>query len=74
VKRRILRLGLVLISGIGLLAGCESLDHHKRPRSQDDSISEEEKEASGFWKGSRPSGAMSSEGRSIERDLGIGLQ
>jgi hypothetical protein len=71
VKRRILRLGLVLVWSAAFLAGCETLGHNKRPQSSDDAKSEEEREASTFWKSSRPSGAMSSEGRSIERSLGI---
>jgi hypothetical protein len=71
VKRRILRLGLIVVSAIALLTGCEALEHNKRSRLPDDAKSEEEKEAGTFFKSSRPSGAMSSEGRSIERDLGI---
>jgi hypothetical protein len=71
VKRRILRLGLLLVSAVTLLPGCETLEH-RRLRHEDDAKSEEEVEKAGFFsKGSRISGAMSSEGRSIERDLGI---
>ncbi len=71
MKRRILGLGLILVSSAALLVGCEMLEHNKRSRSPDDAKSEEEKETSTFFKSSRISGAMSSEGRSIERDLGI---
>ncbi len=71
MKRRILRLGLVLVSVVTLLPGCESLER-RRLRQEDEAKSEEELEKAGFFnKGSRISGAMSSEGRSIERDLGI---
>ena len=72
MKRRIHRLGLILVPAIALLTGCETLEHNKRPRSSDDTKSEEEKEATSFWgKSYRSSGALSGEGRSIERDLGI---
>ena len=72
MKRRILRLGPILVSAFALLAGCETLEHNKRPRSSDDTKSEEETEKTTFWgKSYRSSGALSGEGRSIERDLGI---
>lgn len=71
MRRQFLRLGLILISAVTLLPGCETLEH-RRLRKEDDAKSEEELEKSSFFnKGSRISGAMSSEGRSIERDLGI---
>ena len=63
---------MILVPAVALLTGCETLEHNKHPRSSDDAKSEEEKESTTFWgKSSRTSGAMSSEGRSIERDLGI---
>ena len=73
MKRRIiLRLGLILVPVIALLTGCETLEHNKRTRSSDDAKSEEEQEKTSFWgKSYRTSGALSGEGRSIERDLGI---
>jgi hypothetical protein len=73
VKRSFLRLGLAAVAAAALVAGCETLDHARRPRTQDNATAEteEEREANRFFKSSRVSGAMSSEGREIERSLGI---
>jgi hypothetical protein len=73
VIRPVLRLGLTLLSVVLALPGCETLEHRRDARAHDDSKSEseEEREAASFFKSSRISGAMSSEGRSIERSLGI---
>jgi hypothetical protein len=73
VKRRFLRIGLIIGSALALLPGCESLDHYRRPRSFEDvkPEAEESSESKGFFKPSRVSGAMSSEGREIEQSLGI---
>ncbi len=80
-------LGFWLGISLPLLAGCETLMHNLRNHDHDHDDGEEATEASrsddssndapdkqvsrGFFKSSRLSGAMSSEGREIERDLGI---
>jgi hypothetical protein len=84
--RRILRLGLILACGVPALPGCETLKHETRPRSGPDEPrpakaqpetgeaqpeSGESTPAKGFFKPSRLSGALSSEGRDIERSLGV---
>jgi hypothetical protein len=83
--RRIFRLGLILVCGGAVLPGCETLKHETRPNSDSDvphaaestSESKESGDSSestptkGFFKSSRLSGAMSSEGRDIERSLGV---
>jgi hypothetical protein len=72
VRRRDLRLGPVFVSAAVLLCGCESLDHTRRPHEYDvKSDAEDTPETKGFFKSSRLSGAMSSEGRDIERSLGV---
>jgi hypothetical protein len=73
VKRRELRLGLIVLSILSFLPGCESLEHYRRPRSQEDVKPEadESSESKGFFKSSRIPGAMSSEGREVEQSLGI---
>jgi hypothetical protein len=73
MKRRVLRLGLFVLAALSLLPGCESLEHYRRMRSQDDvkADAEEPSESKGFFKSSRVPGAMSSEGREIEQSLGI---
>jgi hypothetical protein len=73
VKRRILRPGALLLAAIALLSGCETLGHTKHSGAHDEakSDSEDTKEGAGFFKSSRVPGAMSSEGREIERSLGI---
>jgi hypothetical protein len=80
--RRIFRLGLILACGASALPGCETLKHETRPRSETDEPraaesqsepgdSSESTPSKGFFKSSRLSGAMSSEGRDIERSLGV---
>ena len=80
--RRILRLGPILVCAGMALPGCETLQHNLRPRSEDDAPraaeakSDEDESgdppvSKGFFKSSRLSGAMSSEGREIEQSLGI---
>jgi hypothetical protein len=73
VKRRGLRLGLIVLSVLSFLPGCESLAHDRRPRSQEDVKldAEDSSETKGFFKSSRIPGAMSSEAREIEQSLGI---
>jgi hypothetical protein len=75
VKRRGLRLGLIVLSVLGFLPGCESLEHFRRPRPQEDAPSlsdaDEPSETKGFFKSSRIPGAMSSEAREIEQSLGV---
>lgn len=85
MKRRILRLRLILVSvALGsVLTGCEWLDQNLRRHADHDLEgmaelkAEEEAIGSGpesdknFFKSSRLSGAVSSEGRDIERSLGI---
>jgi hypothetical protein len=75
MKRRVLRLGLLVLSVLSILPGCESLDQYRRPRSPDDVKSDAEEssasDSKGFFKSSRLPGAMSSEGREIEQSLGI---
>jgi hypothetical protein len=80
--RRIFRLGLILVCGGAVLPGCETLKHETRPNSDSDVVraveskpdsgeSSESAPTKGFFKSSRLSGAMSSEGRDIERSLGV---
>jgi hypothetical protein len=77
MKGRILPRVLAIVCAAALLPGCEMLRHNLRPRSDDDTArvddakSEESIEAKGFFKSSRLSGAMSSEGREIEQSLGV---
>jgi hypothetical protein len=76
MKRRIMGLGLALISACSFLAGCESLGHGAKSKASEDSIADKvdsvkPEPSKGFFKPSRLSGAMSSEGREVERDLGI---
>jgi hypothetical protein len=73
VKRRGLRLGLIVLSILSFLPGCESLEHYRRPRSQEDvkPDDDEPSETKGFFKSSRIPGALSSEGREVEQSLGI---
>jgi hypothetical protein len=73
VKRRGLRLGLIVLSVLSFLPGCESLEQYRRSRPQEDvkPDADEPSETKGFFKSSRIPGAMSSEGREIEQSLGI---
>jgi hypothetical protein len=73
MKRRVLQLGLIVLSALSVLPGCESLEHFRRTRSQDDvkADAEEKSESKGFFRSTRVPGAMSSEGREIEQSLGI---
>ena len=81
MKRRILELSLALACACPALAGCESLRHGSSPRSgrhgergrtSPAEHPEVKSEApKGFFKSTRLSGAMSDEGRDIEKSLGI---
>ena len=79
MKRRILGIALALAAACSALTGCELFRHDVRSKSDggapDDEtsrIGEVRSEApKGFFKSSRLPGAMSDEGREIERDLGI---
>jgi hypothetical protein len=80
MNRRILGLGLALICACPGLVGCELLHQSERKHADDRFVEEEETPAigevkseapKGFFKSSRLPGAMSSEARDIERDLGI---
>ena len=80
--RRLLGLAPILACAAAVLPGCETFQHGLRPRSQSDATEAmatdtkadepgEPGATKGFFKSSRLSGAMSSEGRDIERSLGI---
>jgi hypothetical protein len=73
VKRRVFRLGPILLSALAFLPGCELLERYRHPPAQDEAKpdAEEPSETKGFFKSSRIPGAMSSEGREIEQSLGI---
>jgi hypothetical protein len=79
MKRQILQLGLVFgAAGAALIgSGCESLHHTVRPHSEDEKAEpgtakpDDSTETKSFFRSGRISGAMSSEGREIERSLGI---
>ena len=81
MMRRIRGLGLALLSAFPFLTGCETLKQEvrtpKEPALEDvaEAAPEEGEVKSeaprGFFKSSRLSGALSDEGREIERDLGI---
>jgi hypothetical protein len=80
MKRRILKLGLALACVCPALVGCEWLHHGVRSHSDataneasDPSKVEEIKSEppKGFFKSTRLSGAMSDEGRDIEKSLGV---
>jgi hypothetical protein len=77
MKRQILQLGLVFgAAGAALVgSGCESLHHTVRPQTENETAAtakpDDSTEAKGFFRSGRISGAMSSEGREIERSLGI---
>ncbi len=81
MKRRIQGLCLALLSAFTFFAGCESLNREVRPKSEPslEDVAEaapmegevRSEAPKGFFKSSRLSGAMSDEGREIERDLGI---
>jgi hypothetical protein len=77
MKRRWIAVGLSLTLG---LSGCQSMNQAMKhssadradSRSDDDDVERVKSEApKGFFKNSRLSGAMSSEGRDIERSLGV---
>ncbi len=80
MKRRLMELCLALACACPALAGCESLHHGLRkdsdatanavdhPAEHPEVKSEPPK---GFFKSTRLSGAMSDEGRDIEKSLGI---
>ena len=80
MKRRILELSLALACACPALAGCESLRHGLRPdpdataNAVDEPAEHPEVKSEapkGFFKSTRLSGAMSDEGRDIEKSLGI---
>jgi hypothetical protein len=75
MTRRILRLGLIVLSFLSFLPGCETLDHYRRPKSQDDAKADSDDASvsgtKGFFTSSRVPGALSSEAREIEQSLGI---
>jgi hypothetical protein len=82
MNRRILRLGLFLACVGSALPGCEWIDHNIRPRAGIDEPPPQTTETKpatgvdatnkeGFFNSSRLSGAMSSEGRDVERSLGV---
>ncbi|MDR3634603.1 MAG: hypothetical protein P4L84_12430 [Isosphaeraceae bacterium] len=76
MKRRQVFAGLF---SLGLcLCGCETLRHGHTSKSDDDADSDEAavvgvraKPPSGFFKGTRLPGGLSSEAREIENDFGI---
>jgi hypothetical protein len=77
MERRWIAVGLSLTLG---LSGCQSMGQALRhsstekaaSQSDDDDVERVKSEApKGFFKNSRLSGAMSSEGRDIERSLGV---
>jgi hypothetical protein len=75
VNRRGLGLGLIVLSVLSFLPGCESLDQYRRSRSQEDVKSDADEpgasETKGFFKSSRAPGALSSEAAEIEQSLGV---
>ncbi|MDE2508849.1 MAG: hypothetical protein KGM43_16710 [Planctomycetota bacterium] len=81
LPRKLLRVVFAAVLITPGLLGCESTRHGLRPRDQVDASSAESADDAdknvgsvapkGFFKNSRLSGAMSSEGREIENDLGI---
>ena len=80
MKRRILELSLALACACPALAGCESLRHGLRrdPDIVANAVDEPAKHPEvkseppkGFFPNTRLSGAMSDEGRDIEKSLGI---
>jgi hypothetical protein len=75
VKRRVFRLGAILVSALGFLSlvGCNVHEQLRRPRQPDDvaAESEEANESKRFFKSSRIPGALSSEAREVEQSLGV---
>jgi hypothetical protein len=80
MKRRILELSLALACAFPALAGCESLRHRLRPDPDVTANIEDEpaehpeiksEAPKGFFPNTRLSGAMSDEGRDVEKSLGI---
>ncbi|WP_422927096.1 hypothetical protein [Singulisphaera sp. PoT] len=81
MTRRILGLAAVLLLAGIVFTGCDLLNNEVRssspatPYEDDDRESKagavESKPAKGFFKASRLPGALSNEGRDIERSLGI---
>ena len=80
MKRRTLELSLALACACPALAGCESLRHSLRPDSDATANAVDEpaehpelksEPPKGFFPNTRLSGAMSDEGRDIEKSLGI---
>lgn len=80
MKRPIPELCLALVCALPALAGCEGLHRNLRPDSDADVIAKESpaehpeiksEPPKGFFKSTRLSGAMSDEGRDIEKSLGI---
>jgi hypothetical protein len=86
MKRRMFGLGLSMLGLLPFLSGCTETRPWLRPRSDDparartsadtdeedkDKVLDVKSESKPFFKSSRLSGAMSSEGRDIERSLGI---
>ena len=80
MKRRLLELPLALACALPALAGCEALNRNLRPdpdvtadlKDEPAEHPEVKSEApKGFFKSTRLSGAMSDEGREVEKSLGI---
>jgi hypothetical protein len=81
MKHRILGLGVALLGACTALSGCETLRHNVRQASYEPSGGDDEESPKlgavksqppkGFFQSSRLPGAMSSEGRDVERNLGI---
>lgn len=79
MTRRILGPGLALVCACSVFMGCESLRHETRSKADDTGLEAEDAKVGevkseapkGFFKSSRLPGAMSDEGRDIERNLGI---
>jgi hypothetical protein len=86
MNRRIFGFGVSMLSLLPFLSGCTEMRPWLRPRSDDpsrirptedenengkDKVLDVQSDSKPFFKSSRLSGAMSSEGREIERSLGI---
>jgi hypothetical protein len=84
MKHRILGLALSLLGACAPLTGCTELNHGLRSRSDDqarapsreeedepDKVLDVKSEAKPFFKSTRLPGALSNEGREVERSLGI---
>ena len=84
MNHRILGLGLSLLGVCASLMGCTELNHGLRSRSDDqararpreeenepDKVLDVKSESKPFFKSTRLPGALSDEGREVERSLGI---